>query len=503
MGYFVKLYYKFYFVRFSIQVIQSSYSFIKYIFSKHKKEPYFKNEWISCIKLIKLTDFPQQRIGEHHFGTDLVDNLQRQKQIYDFKEKYIFLNEPKDISGTKSIFSSERSVDKKEFAVAGKGMCREKPIWYSLQRQINQFGEFIDEVKYNFFGTKCNTEEDVNFLKPISQHFVSINSSLASDAPTPNVLIYKKNSLSSPDTVNWLYPTLCSGKSLETNEKLSFLERNEFFISSEGKKNEIKCKKINIIKGFSGTKCSELPFFRSLKSQNNSFEEGAAETKTDFFETKCGKNKEDVIEKIYIRKVLLKKSHVQGLTNFSEAHLNPNINRFDGGAAEVKDEFLGTKCREIIFSEKSTEKITKSNEVGSKNGDKYIYLCEIQDFPRTKCREIETYSDFRRTEEDGEILGTKYRNFVFSKISFLVVQYTHPELKEPIDINVPSSYFIVENELYSAAFVLRCLQYQPKYYIFDDRYVLQIIDNEINTIELKSDEYIYIKEDAFYIKTFI
>ena len=24
-------------------------------------------------------------------------------------------------------------------------------------------------------------------------------------------------------------------------------------------------------------------------------------------------------------------------------------NRFDGGAAEVKDEFLGTKCREIIF----------------------------------------------------------------------------------------------------------------------------------------------------------
>jgi hypothetical protein len=47
--------------------------------------------------------------------------------------------------------------------------------------------------------------------------------------------------------------------------------------------------------------------------------------------------------------------------------------------------------------------------------------------------------------------------------------------------------------------VLRSLQYQPKYYIFDENYTLQIIDNEINTFELKSNQYVYIEENSYKI----
>jgi hypothetical protein len=57
-----------------------------------------------------------------------------------------------------------------------------------------------------------------------------------------------------------------------------------------------------------------------------------------------------------------------------------NINRFDGGAAEVKDEFLGTKCREIDrFCEgesKSKDQIlvTKCKEIDTKTINKNVNL---------------------------------------------------------------------------------------------------------------------------------
>jgi hypothetical protein len=86
-----------------------------------------------------------------------------------------------------------------------------------------------------------------------------------------------------------------------------------------------------------------------------------------------------------------------------------------------------------------------------------------------------------------------------SKISFLTVQYTHPKLSEPIDITVPPEFFLVNNQIYSPSFVLRCLQYQPETYYFDANYILQIMGLDTNIFELKYGEYIHVEENSYKI----
>jgi len=157
--------------------------------------------------------------------------------------------------------------------------------------------------------------------------------------------------------------------------------------------------------------------------------------------------------------------------NFEKLYLKKTIFNF-ASTSFPQNSFSPTlrSNEKVIFSTlRSGENVNKSN--------KYIYICGFD-------------------ENSINVLFPKLSN-----VSFLAVQYTHPKLKEPIDITVPSSYFVVKNKLYSSAFVLRSLQYQPKYYIFDENYTLQIIDNEINTFELKSNQYVYIEENHYKILT--
>jgi hypothetical protein len=77
--------------------------------------------------------------------------------------------------------------------------------------------------------------------------------------------------------------------------------------------------------------------------------------------------------------------------------------------------------------------------------------------------------------------------FVKSRKHFLSVEYTHPDMTERIVIDLdPAVYFL------SSRFVLRCLQYQSEEYVFDDRYVLDIMDSKIRMFTLTAGEYILI-----------
>lgn len=82
--------------------------------------------------------------------------------------------------------------------------------------------------------------------------------------------------------------------------------------------------------------------------------------------------------------------------------------------------------------------------------------------------------------------------FEKSRKHFLSIEYTHPDMAKRIVIELDPAIYLVGNEILSSGFILRCLQYQPEKYVFDDRYVLSIMDSKIKMVTLTAGEYILI-----------
>lgn len=86
-----------------------------------------------------------------------------------------------------------------------------------------------------------------------------------------------------------------------------------------------------------------------------------------------------------------------------------------------------------------------------------------------------------------------------SKVKFLSIEYLHPEVKNPIVIDIDKNAYLVSNELLSCTFVKRCLEYSFNVKNFDTDYVLRIMDNNLKTFELKSNEFIILEKDSYRI----
>ena len=91
---------------------------------------------------------------------------------------------------------------------------------------------------------------------------------------------------------------------------------------------------------------------------------------------------------------------------------------------------------------------------------------------------------------DGSSLPKIGDELEMSNVRFVSVEYTHPDLGEPIPIKLSKEYWQVGNELFSAAFLLRYLEYQSEPYLFDDRYKLVIMDGNMDIIELSLGQFI-------------
>lgn len=99
---------------------------------------------------------------------------------------------------------------------------------------------------------------------------------------------------------------------------------------------------------------------------------------------------------------------------------------------------------------------------------------------------------FRILNENYESPENLQKNATKTKKHLCTVQYTHPNMKETITINITDEMYRDNNEILSSTFVLWYLEHQPFYYVFDDNYILKIMDEDINYIELKNTEYIKI-----------
>jgi len=79
---------------------------------------------------------------------------------------------------------------------------------------------------------------------------------------------------------------------------------------------------------------------------------------------------------------------------------------------------------------------------------------------------------------------------VAGRNQFLSVEYTHPHMKSGIVINIPDNMYCNTSCLLTPVFIQRYLAHQDKLYFFDMNYVVKIMDTNINTFTLQSNQYI-------------
>jgi hypothetical protein len=91
--------------------------------------------------------------------------------------------------------------------------------------------------------------------------------------------------------------------------------------------------------------------------------------------------------------------------------------------------------------------------------------------------------------------------FEDSDSEFISIEYRHPLQYKSIPIIIPKGMYKVGNEILSPTFILRYLKYQSSSYHFDMEYTINIIDNNVNMITLKSDNYILLKPNGYTIET--
>jgi hypothetical protein len=84
-----------------------------------------------------------------------------------------------------------------------------------------------------------------------------------------------------------------------------------------------------------------------------------------------------------------------------------------------------------------------------------------------------------------------------SRKHFLSIEYTHPDMPDRIIIELDPALYLVGNEILSSRFILRCLQYQSSDFVFDDRYILDIMDSKIKMLSLNAGEYVLIGKTEY------
>lgn len=84
-----------------------------------------------------------------------------------------------------------------------------------------------------------------------------------------------------------------------------------------------------------------------------------------------------------------------------------------------------------------------------------------------------------------------------TKVSFLSVEYKHPDMENTIMIDIPQDVLIQGNIILSPLFIKRYLEYQYEYYIFDENYEVDIMDSDVNMISLNYTNSILLLENSY------
>jgi len=83
------------------------------------------------------------------------------------------------------------------------------------------------------------------------------------------------------------------------------------------------------------------------------------------------------------------------------------------------------------------------------------------------------------------------------KTKFLTVEYTHPRMTYGIFLELDKNVYYANNEILSPLFILRCLKYQSKAFVFDLNYKIKILDENIDSFELTSNQHIFLHKASY------
>lgn len=84
-----------------------------------------------------------------------------------------------------------------------------------------------------------------------------------------------------------------------------------------------------------------------------------------------------------------------------------------------------------------------------------------------------------------------------SKASFLTIEYTHPDMKTRICMELEKDVYFTNNVILSPLFIKRYLEYQPEEYVFNENYTINLMDANINMITLTYPQSILLSKDSY------
>jgi len=86
-----------------------------------------------------------------------------------------------------------------------------------------------------------------------------------------------------------------------------------------------------------------------------------------------------------------------------------------------------------------------------------------------------------------------------SSVRFLSIEYKHPLMLQSVYLTLTPEHYYVGNQLFSSACIKRMLQQQPVSYYFDGDYDLFIMDNNIHSFQLSSNQYVELQKSNYTI----
>lgn len=102
-------------------------------------------------------------------------------------------------------------------------------------------------------------------------------------------------------------------------------------------------------------------------------------------------------------------------------------------------------------------------------------------------------------EESGEI--SIELPLIPCNFSFLSIKYTHPIMDNVIYLDIDKNYYFNGNKILSPLFIKKYLRHQSRDYYFDMDYTIEIMDNDVETFYLSSNQYILLGDSTYSIVT--
>ncbi len=83
---------------------------------------------------------------------------------------------------------------------------------------------------------------------------------------------------------------------------------------------------------------------------------------------------------------------------------------------------------------------------------------------------------------------------------FLVITFENKDIEETVDISIPKSHFIENNEILSLSYLKRYFSYEEITFPFSTNYALTICDSNLNSVTINNKQYILLLKDGYTVE---